>query len=232
MPALVGWAARSVAERVVDRRNVLTQLSDDEIMNILRNVPWEERDTAAVRGTDVHGYAHRIALGEQVDVPELLVGYVDAYLSWWEAWHPSDPIITEAVVINRQYSYMGTLDFLAAIPGLGLTLLDYKTAKSGVFAETALQLAAYGHAETIVINGEERPMPGPIDTYAALWLTSNSWVFYPMDVDEEAFRTFLYAGGVHRWMKRRAGDKATNPVKGEELLPPRPALQVVNGGAR
>jgi len=231
-PALVGWAAREVAERVIARRKILTELNDDEIMNILRNVPWEERDKAAVRGTEVHAYAARLARGETVDVPELLVGYVDAYRSWWEAWHPSEPVIVEATVINRQYRYMGTLDWLGAIPELGLTLLDVKTGKSGVFAETALQLAAYGNAETLVVGDEERPMPGPIDTYAALWLTPDSWVFYPMDVGEAEFRAFLYAGGIHRWVKRRAGDKATDPVKGEELSLPGRVLQLVKGGVR
>lgn len=231
-PALVGWAARSVAERVIERRNVLTQLNDAEIMNILRNVPYEELGTAGVRGTEVHRLAAELGRGKTIDVPDAMLGYVDAYRSWWDAWHPIDPVIVEATVINRQYSYMGTLDWLAAIPDLGLTLLDIKTAKSGVFAETALQLAAYGHAETIVVDDQELPMPGPIDTYAALWLLPDSWVFYPMDVGEAEFRTFLYAGGIHRWVKRRAGDKATDPVKGEELVPPRPALQVVNGGVR
>ena len=231
-PALVGWAAREVAERVIARRNILTELNDDEIMNILRNVPWEERDKAAVRGTEVHRIAAELARGATVDVPELLVGYVDAYRSWWDAWHPIEPVIVEATVINRRYSYMGTLDWLGAIPELGLTLLDIKTGKSGVFAETALQLAAYGNAETWIAAGDTETAMPPIDTYAALWLTPDSWVFYPFDVGAAEFRAFLYAGEIHRWVKRRAGKDPANPVRGEELSPPGRVLQLVNGGAR
>ncbi len=232
-PALVGWAARSVAERVIARRKILTELNDDEIMNILRGVPYEERDIAAGRGTEVHHLAAELARGKEITVPDELLGHVDAYSSWHTAWQPAGMIV-EATVLNRQYSYMGTLDAIATLPELGLTLFDIKTGRSGVFAETALQLAAYGHAEALLLVDDagavvEHPMPA-IDSYAALWLGTDSWEFYPMDVDEEAFRAFLYAGGIHRWMKRRAGDKATNPVKGESMPPPRPALSVVEGG--
>ena len=39
-------------------------------------------------------------------------------------------------------------------------LLDYKTAGSGVWPETAFQLAAYAHAEFYVAeDGTERPVP-------------------------------------------------------------------------
>jgi len=230
-PALVGWAARAVAERVIQRRHILTELNDREIENLLRGVPHEERDEAANRGTQVHALAAKLAAGETVEVPEELKGRVDAYERWWEAWTPRN-VLTEVVVINRQYHYAGTLDWLGELPDLGVTLIDVKTSRSGVFAETGLQCIAYGRAETILLDdGTEKPMP-PVDTYAALWLTPDSYEFSVLDVGDADFRVFLYAAEIARWMKRRAGERATAPVVGDPLWAPRrPELSVMEGGA-
>ncbi len=230
-PALVGWAARTVAEFVASHRDILTRLDDQELVDLTKGVPYRDRDQAANRGTEVHGYAARLSKGEQVDVPEELLGLVDAFLQWEGIWQPRN-VRVERTVISRRYRYAGTFDMLCELDDLGLTLLDIKTGRSGVFAETALQLSAYGNAETMLEDdGTELPMPKP-ESYAALWLTHDAFEFIPVAVDEGDYREFLYCAQTHRWMKERAGERATRPVIGAPLLPPktRADLKVVGGG--
>lgn len=218
-PALTRWAAKTVAEFVAERRDILTKLSDQELIDLCVGVPFRERDAAANRGTEVHAIAAKLAMGEDVEVPEPLVGRVDAYIAWEKAWQPRN-VRVENVIVNRQYRYAGTFDILCEIDGMGTVLSDIKTGRSGIFAETGLQLSAYGHGEVILHDdGTEEPMPH-VDTYAALWLTRDDYEFMPLDVGEADFRAFLYAQQITRWTKERAGDHATRPMVGAPLRPP------------
>lgn len=230
-PALTAWAARAVAEFVASRRGILTQLGDEELIDLCKGVPFRDRDKAANRGTEVHALAARLGAGEQnITVPEELLGPVDAYIAWEAAWQPTN-VRTELTVINRRYRYMGTADWLGDLPDLGRTLLDVKTGRSGIFAETGLQVIMYGSAESILNDdGSEEPMP-KVETYAALWLGPDDYQFYVLHVDETDFRHALYAAQTARWVKERAGDRASRPVVSAPLVPPstRASLSVVNG---
>ena len=225
-PALTQWAARAAAELVVQRRSILTELSDDEVIDLIKGAPFRDRDRAANRGTAVHGLAAKLGAGEDVEVPPELVGHVDAYIDWLHRWQPED-VLVERVVINRRYRYMGTLDVICRLPGMGRTLLDIKTNRSGPYGEAALQLVAYGRAETMLVEGRtpqdvtEGPMPA-IDSYGVLWLTTDSWEFYPYDCGEREWRAFLYAAEVCRWVRERA-----DVVKGTVLARP-PLVRAVS----
>jgi len=219
-PALTAWAAREVAEFVAGRRGILQALNDEELIDLCKGAPFRERDAAANRGTEVHAYAARLGAGERdIQVPEELLGHVDAYIAWEAAWQPNN-VRTELTVINRQHRYMGTLDWLGELADLGTTLLDIKTGRSGIFAEAGLQAIAYGHCESILEqDGSETPMPH-VDTYAGLWLGRDDYEFSILNVGDADFRNFLYAAETARWMTRRAGDRAVHPVVGAALLPP------------
>ncbi|MEX2267973.1 MAG: hypothetical protein WEA75_04735 [Acidimicrobiia bacterium] len=142
MPALIGWAGRTVAEWTMDRLMVNGEhVLADELINDLRafnerekkpeklgsgfsrvglskvlsKVMYAERDEAADRGTEVHSIAARIAAGEEVEVPEPLERHVDSYLRFLEEWEPTDAIL-EGVVINRRWRYMGRFDLIADLP--------------------------------------------------------------------------------------------------------------------
>ena len=224
-PALVGWAANTIANNVIERITVkgdevdaselvayLREVGHDNRRNrwpndgsfsrlaaleTLSSLHWKDRDQAANKGTAVHGFAERLALGEEVTPPEHLAGHVDAYLSWWDAWQPTD-LIVEPVVGNRRRKYMGSLDIIAVING-ERWLIDIKTNRSGPFPEVAIQLAAYGNAEFLLMpDGSEHPMP-KIDRYGVLWLRADGHDFYPVNVDEHHFRLWLYAQQVARF---------------------------------
>lgn len=216
-PALTGWAAREVATFAADHLEILRNLQRDEAIDLLKGAPWRDRDRAANRGTEVHRLADRLARGEDVTVPDELVGHVDSYLKWWEEYQPQDVLI-ERSCFNRTWRYAGTFDEWARL-SWGRTLIDIKTNRSGPFGETALQLAAYGHAEVYLDeDGIEHAMP-PIDHYAVLWLRADGYDFYPYDVGEREWRVFTYVQATARWIAERSDLKAPNPVRLEAVLP-------------
>jgi hypothetical protein len=225
-PALVGWSARMVAEYVVEEWQSLARLLEtagpDAVVELLKGTPNRDRDKAAKRGTEVHGYAELIALGQEVEVPDELIGHVDSYLQFRDDWQPFDEIL-EAVVFNRTYRYGGTLDIIATLKNRLLpsgkasrALIDIKTNRSGPFAEVALQGAAYRYAEIMVdkVSGEEVPMP-EVDEVLCLWLRADGYDLIPFKAGPEEFSYFLYAQQVAHFQTVH-----WKTVKGEALVPP------------
>jgi hypothetical protein len=242
-PFLVGWAARTVAEYVIER---LTKRGDDIVADeliadlrafnetrnypeklgagfsrigltkILSQVQYAERDAAANRGTEVHSLAQRLSAGEEIEVPDELAGHVDSYLRFLEEWGPRDAIL-EGVVINRRWRYMGRFDLIATLPLLNRTLLDIKTSRTGPYGEDALQLAGYKFAETYLDGETESPMP-PVDSAGILHIRADGYDLYPYEVDEGAFRIFLYAMQVGTAVDRDHG--FIGNARGEALEAP------------
>lgn len=245
-PALVGWAARTVAEYVTDRLTMRDdQVVADELLEALRRfnetsrypekwrvgelnrgtlakvlarVQYADRDAAANRGTEVHRLAEMLARGEELVVPEELTGHVDSYRRFLDDFDPTDAVL-ERVVINRRWRYMGRLDSIMTIehPRLGRTLLDVKTSRSGPFEEVGLQLAAYRYAETMLEDdGTEVPME-QVDACAVVWVRADGYDLIPFRADENTFRVFLYAKQVGEWLDRDHGGGATE--RGDSLQP-------------
>ena len=210
-PALVGWAAREVAEFICGRRDILLQLSDQELIDLCKGAPYRERDKAANRGTEVHRLAEQLAKGIEVEVADELVGHVDSYMAFLEEFQPSDALL-ERPVFNRHYRYAGTFDLLCSLEGLGRCLLDIKTSRSGPFGETALQMAAYGHAEVYLDpEGVEQPIP-PIDFYGVIWVRADGFDLYPYEVTDREWKQFLYCIQTAWWV-----DQRMEKVKGEAI---------------
>ena len=211
-PALTAWAAREVAEFVAARREILTKLSDDELIDLTKGAPFRERDRAANRGTEVHRLAEQLARGQEIQVPDELIGHVDAYIGFLEIFKPSSALL-ERPVFNRTYRYGGTFDLVCTIDELGARcLLDIKTNRSGPFGEMALQLAGYGNAEFYVDeDGHEQPMP-LIDFYGVCWVRADGFDLVPYQVTELEFRQFLFCIQTAWWIDHRMP-----LVKGEAL---------------
>lgn len=225
-PALVGWAAKSIAEYVGERITITpagtvdaTTLAQDlatigrenryskwpndgsvsrlAFIETLKGVHWQDRDRAAKRGTEVHALAERIVQGEEIDVPAELVGHVDSYIKFLDDWQVS-PIVVEGVCGHRKHRWMGTFDLVADIHG-ERWLLDLKTTRSGIFGETALQLAAYRHAEFYIDpDGDEQPMP-EVDHVGAVWCRADGYDLIPVEAGPDQYRMFQYAQMVARF---------------------------------
>lgn len=202
-PALPYWAAKTVAEWVADQPDLaetLTRMGGrGPAVAFLKELPWQKRDEAAVRGTDVHALAERIVHGEEVEVPPHLAGHVQGYVDWLDATG-LDAILTERPVASRQWGYAGTFDLIAGMPD-GVWLLDIKTS-SGVYGSTALQLAAYAHAEFYLDqDGAEQPLPA-IDRYGVLHVTECGTTLHalPEHLNDDAWSDFRHVA----WIGRRA----------------------------
>ena len=197
-PALPYWAAKCVAEYVADQPDAVDQLrmmGRAPMVAALKEVPWQARDEAAIRGTDVHALAERLVHGLEVEVPEHLLNHVEGYARFLDRWQV-EPVLTEHAVASRKWWYAGTFDLIADVCALGKRLLvDLKTSK-GVYGETALQTAAYASAEFYTTDGsDELPVP-EVDGIAVVHVTTDGSALYDLGDITEAFRIFTHVSWV------------------------------------
>ena len=208
-PALMYWSARTVAEFVADRPDEveqLRQLGRGPMIAALKETPWQARDEAGVKGTDVHAIAERLVTGEAVEYPEHLTGYVEACVDFLDTWQIK-PILVEAAVGHRRWQYAGTLDLVADHACGPRAIFDYKTARSGIFPETAFQLNAYARAEFYVDpDDNEHPMePVGIQAAYGVHLRADGYDVYPLEFSDRVFNEFLHIAYVAKTTKRMKG---------------------------
>jgi RecB family exonuclease len=202
-PALPYWSARTVAEHVADLDDekiaYLRGFGRDRMVQLLKGVPWAQRDAAAARGTEVHKFAEKLIHGEEVHVPDELAGHVEAAAAFMDAWKVK-PLLVEKVVASRALMYAGTFDMVAELPSGRRILFDYKTGKSGIWPETALQLAAYRWADCYLTGGDDEPAVDPqeipmtevgIDAAMAVWVRADGYDVVPVDTSPDVFRAFV-----------------------------------------
>ena len=208
-----------------------TPLPRSAVADAIASLRFRDLDEASGKGTDVHNLAEKLAHGEEVEVPEHLAGHVRSYLRFLDEWQPYDAL-TERVIVNRRWRYMGKLDMIATFENLpewiaerigsttGTGLLDIKTARSGIFSDVALQLEAYRRGETMLEGREEVPMP-PIDFVAAIHVRADGYDVIAFDIETErrptTFDIFLYAKQVGDWLDWKSGPSST--IKSPSLHP-------------
>ena len=210
-PALVNWAANTAAAYAVDEWDALASLPPSERLKRISKAHEASRDKAAVRGTQVHALADKLANGEEVVVPDELAGHVESCVRFLDDWDPST-VFTEMPVYHEKYLYAGTLDLLVEMDG-ETWLLDFKTSKSGAYGDTAFQLAAYANATHGLHGGQVIPMP-VVDRCGVVWLRADGYELYPYHVTRDVFREFLYIQQC-----ARAADQCRD-YKGDALIPP------------
>lgn len=197
-PALTYWAAKMVAEWVADRPAEVEQLRGmgrGPMVNALKGVPWEARDQAAIRGTDVHHLADRLIHGQEVEVPEHLTGHIEAYVAWLDAFEP-EVILTERPVGSRKWWYAGTLDAILTLNG-ETWLVDWKTS-GGVYGDSACQTAAYANADFYLdADGYEQPLPH-IDRLGILHIRADGADLHPVTDADAAWKDALHIFWVGR----------------------------------
>lgn len=255
-PALLDWAGKMPAQFVVNRLRIVDGhiIADDVVRDlyawndtrtrperhdgpldrlalekILKDVRYADLDQASGKGTKVHNIATAQARGLEVDVPEELVGHVEAYERFLMEWDPTDMII-ERVVINRRWRYMGRFDLSAVFRGYGRGLLDIKTSRSGIFSETALQLEGYDNCETMITGYDDQNPPAAIeeplpdhDWIGAVHVRADGYDVYRFERRPDTFRMFLYCQQLAAWLDRDTGGSAS--IRSQSL--PRPKLEEV-----
>ena len=214
---LVGWAKRETAASAVRNLDALIAMRKEggpqAAIDWLKTIPDFQRDRAADRGTNVHAIAEQIARGQQPEIPEELGSYVAAYHSFLKDWKPRF-IAVEQMVCSLRHGYAGTFDAIAVI-GNERWLLDLKTS-SGVYPETALQLAAYGAADFIGRPGDPRKFRVPRATrFGVIHVVPEGAELVPYAVDRGTFRAFLRCREVWEWTQGPAKSVVQKPLSRE-----------------
>ncbi len=213
-PALVQWAARCAAERAVDMDPdewlQLRASGRDTAVRTIKGAYVDMRDQAAARGTTVHSLAEKIMRGETVEVPEAVSGHVESALKFMDDWKIR-PVLIERPVISYTWHYAGTFDLIGDTPDGRRILFDYKTGNSGIWPDTALQLAAYRFADHYLGTDDttEVPMTEVGITHArAVWLRGDGYDVIPLRADDKVFKAFLHVRSVARFIPTMPGWKA------------------------
>lgn len=228
-PALLPWGIKSVAEYAADHLDLLVQMQPmgrQAIVEALKQSPYTDRDLAARRGTEVHALAEQLVHGREVTVPDELAGHVESYVRFLDEWQP-EPVLVEAVVGNRRWGYAGTLDLIARLRDGRLYVMDIKTTRSGIYGETALQLAAYRAAEFYLDGDEEKPLGslGDLDTTGyGIWVRGDGYACIPLPIGDDTMRVFTHV----LYLARQADRIKQWP--GEPAGPPVPALPLQAAG--
>ncbi|GAA2630038.1 hypothetical protein [Streptomyces axinellae] len=199
-PKLVDWAAREVAEYVADNWADVESHRDagrEQLVDHLKTRHQKARDTAAVRGTSIHAYAEQLIAGEEVEAPAELVGYIESCARFLDDWR-IQPVIVERPLASRTWWYSGTPDVIGDVPDGRRLITDWKTGRSGIWGETALQLAAYAKAEFYLDDDNiERPIPH-VDAGLAVWLRPDGYDTYLVEDLDGAFQVFKHVAHVAR----------------------------------
>lgn len=221
-PALISWAARTVAEEAVDRVVALVKRSRTDpagAVKWLAGSPYAKRDAAAKLGSDVHGVAERHALGVDIgEQPADVLAMVEQYLAFRADYQPTYEA-TELTVAHRGLRYAGTLDAVVVLPDGRRLCIDYKTSSTrdvaSCYPEFALQLAAYRYAETGWLDdGTEVKVP-EVDGCAVLNLRPNGYALIEVDAGPATFAAFCHALALAQWLLE-VGDKS---IGGRVALP-------------
>jgi len=221
-PALVGWAKRetakaavrnwkAVSQMVADHPPLEDQLSYHPAVAYLKATPGYQRDAAANAGTAVHAIAEAIAKGEKPDIPDEYEDFTRAFMrDFVEKYKPKfHPLYVEAMVYHAGddgtvLPYGGTMDLFCQI-GDDVLLIDHKTTKSGVYPETALQLAAGRYAQFIGLPGDPKKHVIPkVDRCAVLWIRPEGAELIPYDVTPRELQAFAAARMAWDWVKNRS----------------------------
>ena len=200
-PFLMPWASKMVAEFALENLGAINALASTDkqaAIDLLKNAPRRNTGKAADMGTDVHDVYDRLAKGEDIgrQHPDM-EPYVQNFTEFVDEFQP-EFIFTEETVWSDTHGYAGSFDVYCTIQGERV-FGDWKTTRSGVHAEVALQLAAYRHADYILRpDGSKVPIP-EADGGFVLHTRPEGWSLVPVNCGDDEFQQFLNLRRVFDW---------------------------------
>lgn len=231
--ALINWSADATAGYAIDNWDMLAKLPASERLSLMKKGRYASRDAAANKGSAVHTMAERLIAGGRVTIPDELDGYVQACARFLDEFDFREEHV-ECLVYSETHYYSGQLDIIGSVilpdmpeydhiqrddDGRSRGLFDWKTSKSGIFGEVALQLVAYRYAEFIQTdpkNSDTAADMPEVDFTAGIHIRRDGYTVVPLVTDLDVFRDFLYVKEV----ARIADKDHMKALVGEPILPP------------
>lgn len=215
---LINWAARSAAQWAAANRELYDQLGEDAWVAQATKASERIRDEGAARGTRLHTMAEALLYGDAlpeldadgVPIPDEERRSAQQMARFMDA-HRLEPVCHEAIVFHEEHRWAGRLDAIADLADGRRWLLDWKTGASGIWPDTALQLAAYRHASHICVRDRDLLMT-PVSEAAAVWIRPDSWQLIPVLTDADAYAAFRSALGAYTWANRHRRDAVGAPL--------------------
>lgn len=188
---LVPWASKQAA--ICAMEEDFSHLTKADALKYIAGASNRVMNEASAIGTHVHDWVDaycRQTSGEGERPP-----HMDLFRKWIADYNVT-VLMSEVTIYNRKHGYAGSFDLYADVDGIR-TLIDVKTGNN-VYAEVALQLAAYANGEFRAQKELELTMP-PIQAAAVLHLRPLTYRFLPVSISHEAWQTFLYCKELYRW---------------------------------
>ncbi|MGV8847820.1 hypothetical protein [Tessaracoccus sp.] len=195
-PHLVNWAAKKAATAAVDiagspHASRLAEASTEAIRWLTLTAD-RDRDAAAEQGSNVHDACENLARG--LPCPALTANemlHVDSWKAWLDRWQPQFLALERTVFGQTRTGlrYAGTTDFIARIAGLTL-VGDYKSTRSGLHDDVAMQLSAVAHADFLSPDNEVLVPMMAIDGGIAVHLAPDGYHAAPVQLDGGVWESF------------------------------------------
>lgn len=209
------WYAKMSAEAAVDNLGPLVTLAMNDrqgAIDFVKGAASRYTREAGATGSAAHDIFERLARGETLGRihPDMRV-YAQHFQEFLAEIQP-EFLFLEDAVWSDTHNYAGSFDAIARIGG-ETVVIDWKTTRSGVHEEVALQLAAYANADRIVLGetGESVPLPA-IDAAAVLHVRPEGWKLVPVKHSPEMFDMFLTLRRVFDWEKELKRGVIGRPV--------------------
>lgn len=170
-------------------------------------------EDAGKRGTSVHLIAEMMGQGDSTaslgfEIAPWQIPYAEAWRGFtaWLRASGGQILSSEHMAYNLADGYAGTYDLILELEGQ-VWLADVKTSK-GYYPEYGLQLAAYGRAQFVGLEGDPTQYPLPhIDRYAVVHLRPElypqGWALVEYPITGRDYVAFLAALDLYQWQKER-----------------------------
>lgn len=213
--ALTPWAAKMAAFFVVDNLDAVTSLirtDKDAAIDLIKGSPFRKVRRAGDNGTLQHGLTEEIARAvfegrkPKFAVPPGSMPYLKNYARFMKEFNVR-PVLIETSVWNDEPAFAGTFDLLAWLTIDGkdvLSIVDTKTAESGVWPSSAIQQTGYRWAKWYIDpdSGELKDMPKVEQTFG-LWLRPHGFALIPLESGPREWEAFKHLHASYMWKLER-----------------------------
>ena len=203
------WNAKMVAQEAVTNLGPVVGLvaagNHQAAIDMLKGAAYRDVKEASALGTDAHDLFERLAAGEEIAerrIPKALHPFRIHFLDFLEKVQP-EYLFAEEMVWSGTHKYAGSFDAFTRIQG-ETTVTDYKTTRSGVHEQVALQNKAYASADHMILadTGETAPIPA-VTASTVLHVRPEGWALYAIDFSDDLFEYFLALRKVFDWEQER-----------------------------